>query len=56
MNLELTDEQRLIQQVAREFAEMSYQWKRPFELDSSRVTATFGLRHTDVDEAIRASL
>jgi len=41
---------------AREFAEMSYQWKRPFELDSSRVTAAFGLRHTDVDEAIRASL
>jgi hypothetical protein len=46
----------LFDKFAREFGEMSYQFKRPFVLDSSRVTETFGLRHTDVDEALRVSL
>jgi nucleoside-diphosphate-sugar epimerase len=46
----------LFDKFAREFIEMSYQFKRPFVLDSSRITATFGLRHTDVDEALRASM
>jgi nucleoside-diphosphate-sugar epimerase len=41
---------------AREYLEMSYQFKRPFELDSSLVTRTFGLVHTPVDEALRSTL
>ena len=32
---------------------MLYQFKRPFVLDSSRTTATFGLTATDLDEALR---
>lgn len=40
----------------RELIEMSYQFKRPFILDSSRTEATFGLRATDVDEALRAAI
>jgi nucleoside-diphosphate-sugar epimerase len=46
----------LFDKFTREFNEMSYQFKRPFILDSSRVTETFGLRHTDVDEALRVAL
>ncbi len=46
----------LFDKITREFIEMSYQFKRPFVLDSSRVTATFGLRPTDVDEALRVTL
>ena len=40
----------------REYLEMSYQFKRPFVLDSSLVTRTFGLVHTPVDEALRETL
>jgi nucleoside-diphosphate-sugar epimerase len=41
---------------AREYIEMSYQFKRPFEMDSSLVTRTFGVVHTPVDEALRATV
>jgi nucleoside-diphosphate-sugar epimerase len=41
---------------AKEFIEMSYQFQRPFELDSSLTTRTFGLVHTPVDEALRRTL
>lgn len=41
---------------AREYLEMSYQFKRPFVLDSSLVTRTFGLVNTPVDEALRETL
>lgn len=41
---------------AREYLEMSYQFRRPFELDSSLVTRTFGMVHTPVDEALRVTL
>ena len=40
----------------REFLEMRYQFERPFVLDSSAATATFGMRPTDLDEALRASM
>jgi nucleoside-diphosphate-sugar epimerase len=40
----------------REYLEMSYQFKRPFILDSTHTAVTFGLRHTDVDVAIAAAL
>ena len=46
----------LFDKFTREYLEMSYQFKRPFVLDSSRVTETFGLRPTDVDEALRSTL
>jgi nucleoside-diphosphate-sugar epimerase len=39
--------------MARELAEMDYQFYAPFELDSSVVTATFGLRASDLDTALR---
>jgi nucleoside-diphosphate-sugar epimerase len=41
---------------AREFNEMSYQWKRPFVLDFAKTQATFGLRPTDLTEALKASV
>jgi nucleoside-diphosphate-sugar epimerase len=40
----------------REYLEMRYQFERPFVLDSSLVTRTFGLVHTPVDEALRETL
>jgi nucleoside-diphosphate-sugar epimerase len=36
--------------------EMRYQFERPFVLDSSRATATFGIEPTPLDEALRATL
>jgi nucleoside-diphosphate-sugar epimerase len=36
--------------------EMRYQFERPFVLDSSRATATFGIQPTPLDEALRATL
>lgn len=39
-----------------EYLEMSYQFKRPFVLDSSLVTRTFGLVNTPIDEALRETL
>lgn len=41
---------------AKEFREVRHQHVRPFVLDSSRVTATFGLTHTPVDEAVQSVL
>jgi nucleoside-diphosphate-sugar epimerase len=43
----------LFEPFTREFVEMLYQFKRPFILDSSHTTATFGLTATDLDEALR---
>jgi nucleoside-diphosphate-sugar epimerase len=40
----------------REFLEMRYQFERPFVLDSSQTQEVFGLRPTDLDEALRATL
>lgn len=46
----------LFDPFVREFAEMRYQFTRPFVLDSTRTTEMFGLRHTDVDDALRTTL
>lgn len=46
----------LTDKFAKEFREVRYQHVKPFVLDSSRVTATFGLTHTPVDEAVQAVL
>jgi hypothetical protein len=43
----------LFEPFTREFAEMLYQFKRPFVLDASHTAATFGLTATDLDEALR---
>ncbi len=39
--------------MAREVAEMDYQWYAPFHLDSTETARTFGLTATDLDVAIR---
>lgn len=39
----------------REFGEVAYQWRRPFVLDSSATTATFGVAPTDLDESLRVT-
>ncbi|TYP69537.1 NAD-dependent epimerase/dehydratase family protein [Paenibacillus methanolicus] len=36
----------------REMAEMMYQWKHPFVMDSSKFSATFGMQATPMKEAI----
>jgi nucleoside-diphosphate-sugar epimerase len=36
--------------------EMRYQFERPFVLDSSRATATFGIEPTPLDEALRVTV
>jgi nucleoside-diphosphate-sugar epimerase len=41
---------------AKEFREMRYQFERPFVLDSTRTEEVFGLRATDLDAALRATL
>ncbi|GAB2925313.1 NAD-dependent epimerase/dehydratase family protein [Micromonospora polyrhachis] len=46
----------LFDSFTREFLEMRYQFERPFVLDSAAATATFGMRATDLDEALRASV
>ncbi|SNT57958.1 Nucleoside-diphosphate-sugar epimerase [Asanoa hainanensis] len=46
----------LFDRRTREFVEMSYQWERPFVLDTTLAEATFGLSATPVDEAVRASI
>ena len=46
----------LSDKFAKEFREVRYQHVKPFVLDSSRVTATFGLTHTPVDEAVQSVL
>jgi nucleoside-diphosphate-sugar epimerase len=42
----------LVAPMAREVAEMDYQWYRPFVLDSTLTQATFGLAPTDLDQGI----
>jgi len=37
---------------AREFPKVAYQWRRPFVLDSTEATATFGITATPLDEAL----
>jgi nucleoside-diphosphate-sugar epimerase len=39
--------------MAREMAEMDYQWYAPFHMDSSETARTFDLSATDLDVAIR---
>ncbi len=39
--------------IAREMAEMDYQWYEPFHMDAPETTRTFGLTATDLDVAIR---
>jgi len=39
--------------LAREVAEMDYQWYRPFVLDSTLTQNTFGLTPTDLDQGIK---
>jgi len=42
--------------VVREFAEMSYQYEKPFVVDSSRFESTFGAAPTANDVAIAATV
>jgi nucleoside-diphosphate-sugar epimerase len=46
----------LVNPLAREFREVSYQFNRPFVVDSSAAQRTFGLRPTPVDGALRSML
>ena len=46
----------LVVQVVREFAEMSYQYEKPFVVDSSRFESTFGAAPTANDVAIAATV
>ena len=39
--------------IAREVAEMDYQWYAPFRMDATETARTFGLTATDLDVAIR---
>lgn len=41
---------------AREFAEVRHQHERPFVLDSTAFTATFGVHATPVDEALAVTV
>jgi nucleoside-diphosphate-sugar epimerase len=43
----------LVVPIAREFAEMDYQFYGPFHMDATETAATFGLTATDLDVAIR---
>jgi nucleoside-diphosphate-sugar epimerase len=43
----------LIVPIAREMAEMDYQWYAPFHMDATETAKTFGLTATDLDTAIR---
>jgi nucleoside-diphosphate-sugar epimerase len=42
--------------MMRELREVTYQFERPFVLDSSAATEAFGLEPTPMDEAIRKTL
>ncbi len=46
----------LVDPTAREFREMAYQFDRPFVLDSSAATRTFGIRPTPLDDVLRESI
>jgi nucleoside-diphosphate-sugar epimerase len=39
--------------IAREMAEMDYQWYEPFHMDAAETASTFALRPTDIDTAVR---
>ncbi|WP_218920368.1 hypothetical protein [Lentzea guizhouensis] len=39
--------------IAREMAEMDYQWYVPFRMDATETADTFGLTATDLDTAVR---
>jgi nucleoside-diphosphate-sugar epimerase len=39
--------------MAREMAEMDYQWYAPFHMDAAETARTFGLTATDLDVAVR---
>lgn len=43
----------LVVPMAREMAEMDYQWYAPFQMDATETATTFGLTPTDLDTAIR---
>jgi nucleoside-diphosphate-sugar epimerase len=43
----------LFSPTVREFHEVAYQFRRPFVLDSSAATTTFGLEPTPLDTALR---
>lgn len=42
--------------IAREMAEMDYQWYAPFRMDATETAGTFGLTATDLDTAVRAEV
>ncbi|SDO48663.1 hypothetical protein SAMN05421507_102687 [Lentzea jiangxiensis] len=42
----------LVVPIAREAAEMDYQWYAPFHMDATETAETFGLTATDLDAAI----
>jgi nucleoside-diphosphate-sugar epimerase len=46
----------LVVPLAREFEEVRYQHDRPFVMDSSDFTATFGAKATPLDEAWRGTV
>ncbi|MFH9007717.1 hypothetical protein ACH4E5_31310 [Streptomyces afghaniensis] len=43
----------LIMPIARERAEMDYQWYAPFHMDATETADTFRLTVTDLDSAVR---
>jgi nucleoside-diphosphate-sugar epimerase len=43
----------LVVPIAREMAEMSYQWYAPFHMDATETADTFRLTATDLDTAVR---
>ena len=45
----------LVSPMLRELDEVRYQFERPFVLDSSAFTATFGIEPTPMDEALAAT-
>lgn len=46
----------LFSPTVREFQEVRHQFVRPFEMDSSAFTATFGMPPTPMDEALKATV
>ncbi|WP_230415932.1 Rossmann-fold NAD(P)-binding domain-containing protein [Micromonospora tarapacensis] len=42
--------------MLREFQTTAYQFARPFVMDSTAATTTFGLRHQPIDEALREAV
>lgn len=46
----------LVSPMMRELAEIAYQYERPFVIDASATTSTFGIQPTPLVEALRATL